>query len=190
MTQTRRQGVEGSKKRDIFIDAAETILRSEGYIGISSQNVADKAGLTKQLLYYYFRTMDDLILALVRRVNERRLVRFEDALASSEPLKMLWSLNNDPASATLATELTAIAGHRDAIRTEIIHSAQRFRALQVRAVSELLIKRGKASHSAAGIVMIATAIARTINSEASLGLTEGHAEALAIVEQMLGQLSI
>jgi hypothetical protein len=61
--------------------------------------------------------------------------------------------------------------------------------LQVRAVSELLARRGKPETPAAGIVMIASAIARTITSEAALGLTEGHEQALLIVEQMLGDLA-
>jgi TetR/AcrR family transcriptional regulator len=189
MIPARRMGVESSKQRTVLIDAAEAILCDEGYIGISARNVASRAGLTKQLLYYYFRTMDDLILALVRRINERRLERFEASLASTEPLKMLWALNSDSSGATLATELTAIASHRDAVRAEIINSAQQFRALQVRAVTELLAKHEKFGRSAAGIVMIAAALAKTITSEAALGLTEGHAEALLIVEQMLAEFS-
>lgn len=190
MTQPRRIGVEGSTQRGVLMDAAEAILCDEGYIGISARNVAARAGLTKQLLYYYFRTMDDLILALVRRINERRLERFEAALLSVEPLRALWALNTDPSGAALASELTAIASHREAVRAEIISSAQKFRALQARTVSALLSKNGeKASDSAAAIVMIAVALAKTVVSEAALGLTEGHAEALTVVERMLMQFS-
>ena len=191
MAQTRRMGVEGSKQRTVLMDAAEAILCDEGYIGISARNVATRAGLTKQLLYYYFRTMDDLILALVRRINERRLERFENALLSAEPLRALWALNTDPSGAALATELTAIASHREEVRAEIVTSAQQFRALQARTVSKLLSKSGqKASDSAAAIVMIAAALAKTVVSEAALGLTEGHAEALTVVERMLTQFSV
>lgn len=189
MTQPRRMGVDGSKQRAVLMDAAEAILCSEGYVGISARNVATKAGLTKQLLYYYFRTMDDLVLALVRRINERRLERFEDALAAPEPLRMLWVLNSDPSGAALATELTAIASHRDAVRAEIVTSAQQFRALQVRTVAGLLAERGQSGASAAGIVMIAAAVGKTIASEGALGLVEGHAEALTIIERMLAEFS-
>jgi AcrR family transcriptional regulator len=184
-------GVEGSTQRKVLMDAAEAILCDEGYIGISARNVATRAGFTKQLLYYYFRTMDDLILALVRRINDRRLERFETALLSPEPLRALWALNTDPSGAALATELTAIASHREEVRAEIVTSAQQFRALQARTVSQLLSKNGeKASDSAAAIVMIAAALAKTVVSEAALGLTEGHAEALTVVERMLTQFSV
>lgn len=188
-TQTRRLGVEGSRQRDVLIDAAEAILREEGYVAMSSQKVAARAGLTKQLLYYYFRTMDDLILALVRRVNEHRQARFAAAMDGPDPLAALWALNSDPSGTALATELTAIASHREAVRAEIVTAARQFRAQQVAAVAGLLADRGIADRSAAAIVMVAGAIARTINSEAALGLTEGHAEALALVGTILADLS-
>jgi AcrR family transcriptional regulator len=190
MVQNRRMGLEGSKQRTVLMDAAEAVLCDEGYIGISARSVADRAGLTKQNLYYYFRTMDDLIMAVVRRINERRLERFEEALASAEPLKRLWELNSDPSGATLATQLTAIAGHREAVRAEIISAARQFRALQVRTLAELLAARGKETRAAAGIVMVAAALGKTMTSEAALGLTEGHAEALIFVEQMLADFAI
>jgi hypothetical protein len=100
-------------------------------------------------------------------------------------------LNTDPSGAALATELTAIASHREEVRAEIVTSAQQFRALQARTVSKLLSKSGqKASDSAAAIVMIAAALAKTVVSEAALGLTEGHAAALTVVERMLTQFSV
>lgn len=189
MAQPRRMGVEGSKVREQFVDAAEQILRDEGYLGISARQVAAKAGLKTQLLYYYFRTMDDLILALVRRINERRMARFEEALASPDPLRALWELNSDPSGAAVAAELTSIATHREPIRAEIVRSAEQFRTRQIEAVARLLPARDDDLFPAAGVVMIASALARTVVSESALGLTEGHAEALAILERVLRRLS-
>jgi AcrR family transcriptional regulator len=178
-------GAEGSQVRARFVDAVEAILREEGYQAVSARQVAGKAGLKTQLLYYYFRTMDDLLLAVVQRVNERRLGRFEEALASPEPLRALWKLNSDPSAATLAAEITSIANHRDTIRAEVVEFATRFRRLQSEAVERLI--PSTQDYESAGIVMIATALARTIVTESVLGLTEGHAEALAIIECMLAR---
>lgn len=184
VTQTRRLGLEGAQNRARFIDAAEAVLRDEGLPALTARQVAAKAGLKTQLLYYYFRTMDDLILALVRRVNERRLVRFEEALQAPEPLRAIWELNSDPSGAAVASELTAVATHREAIRAEIVRAAAHFRALQVEAVSRLLAPHTD-NKAAAGIVMLAVALARMIVAETALGLTEGHKEALALVEDAL-----
>jgi AcrR family transcriptional regulator len=181
-------GAESSNVRARFVDAVEEILREEGYTGISARQVAGKAGLKTQLLYYYFRTMDDLILAVVRRINERRHERFEEALASPDPLRAMWNMISDSSGATLSAELTSIASHREAVRNEIVQSAQQFRAMQIEAVSRLISSRKGEAYPAAGIVMLAAALARTLITESALGLTEGHDEALAIVERVLRDL--
>jgi AcrR family transcriptional regulator len=142
MPQPRRLGAEGSQVRARFVDAVEAILREDGYQAVSARQVAAKAGLKTQLLYYYFRPMDDLLLAVVQRVNERRLERFEEALASPEPLRALWELNSDPSAATLAAEITSIANHREAIRAEVVEFATRFRRLQSEAVERLIPSTG------------------------------------------------
>ena len=187
-TPVRRMGAEDSKQRVLFIDAAEELLRSEGYVAISARQVAAKAGLKTQLLYYYFLTMDDLILAVVKRINERRLHRFNEALAAPEPLRALWEMNSDPTNAALSAELTTIATHREAVRAEVIREAREFRALQRDAVTKLIGKRAGKDAPAAGLLMIATGLARTLVSESSLGLTDGHAEARAIVDRYLREL--
>lgn len=189
MSQTRRMGVEGSKMRGRFIDAAEQILRDEGYMGISARQVAARAGLKTQLLYYYFRTMDELILDVVRRINARRLQKFEEALATPEPLRALWEMTSDPSSAAMSAELTAIASHRETIRAEIVQSAQQFRTLQMQAATRLLGKHAGKDYPAAGIVMIAVGVGRTLVAESALGLTDGHREALMIIERLLKDFS-
>ena len=183
----RRIGSESAHNRTRFIDAAEEVLRDEGFPALTARQVAARAGLKTQLLYYYFMTMDDLILALVRRVHQRRLARFEEALASPEPLREIWKLNSDASDAALGSEIASIATHREAVRAEIIQGAQHFRAIQIEAVSRLLVPGGVDKESAAGLVMIAVALARMIVVESSLGLTHGHAEALAFVEDALAR---
>jgi TetR/AcrR family transcriptional regulator len=71
-----------------------------------------------------------------------------------------------------------------------VSAAREFRAAQTRAVEALLpIDASNAGvPSAGGIVMIAASLARMLVSETALGLTEGHAEALLIVEEMLTRL--
>ncbi|MDF0544822.1 helix-turn-helix domain containing protein [Sphingobium sp. H39-3-25] len=172
-----------------FVDAAEAILSEVGEHGISARLIAQRAELKTQLLYYYFRTMDDLLRAVVQRVNERRLARFEEALAAPEPLRALWELMSDPSAAALAAELSSIANHREAVRDEIVSAAREFRILQTQAVEALLPAQAEndSPHGAAGVVMIAASLARMIVNETALGLTEGHAEALAIVEHMLAR---
>lgn len=174
-----------------FVDAAEAILSEIGYHGISARLVAARAGLKTQLLYYYFRTMDDVMLAVVERVNMRRNARFDAAMQDAAPLRAMWAYMTDPSSAALAAELNTVANHRPAIRAYIIESAVKFRQKQVAAVRELFAAADIDAqlYPPEGVVMMGAALARILVMESSLGLTEGHEAARAIAEGILTQWS-
>lgn len=190
MGTARRLGSEGSQVRVRFIEAAKAILSEEGEHGLSARQVAAKAGLKAQLLYYYFRTMDELVLAVIELVNEHRRAGFEEALASRRPLRALWMQMSDPSTAALGAALTSAAMHRDAVRPEIIAAAREFRRLQTATVARLLPPSAleEMPCSPAGIVMMAASLARMVVNEQGLGLSEGHAEALATVEAFLAKV--
>lgn len=187
MARLRRMAVDGAERRELLVQAAEELLREEGYAALSARRVTEKAGLKSQLLYYYFETMDDLTLAVLRRADQRRRARFERALASPEPLLAMWRVNHDPDVALLSTELISLAAHRETVRAEIIRMASEFRREQVEAVRRLLQERGADLEVCPpdALVMIATSVARTINGEEALGLTDCHAAALDLVERAI-----
>ena len=58
------------RPRGALLDAAEQLMLEEGYAAVTSRRVAAQAGLKPQLVHYYFRTMDDLFLAVFRRRAE------------------------------------------------------------------------------------------------------------------------
>ena len=60
----RKIGGESSLTRTALLDAAEKLMRKEGYAAVTSRKLASVAKLTPQLVHYYFRTMDELYLAL------------------------------------------------------------------------------------------------------------------------------
>ena len=72
-TTARRLGAETSQTRARLLDAAEALMFDEGYAAVTSRRVAARAELKPQLVHYYFRTMDDLFLALYRRRAEQGL---------------------------------------------------------------------------------------------------------------------
>src|SRR5512139_237451 len=104
MTTARRIGAEDSATRARLLDAAQALMVEEGYAAVTSRRVAARAGLKPQLVHYYFRTMDDLFLALVRRGAEQNLERQTRALASAQPLRALWEFSSDPRGTTLTVE--------------------------------------------------------------------------------------
>ena len=97
MASARRIGAPDAKNRGVLLDAAEQLMLDEGYAAVTSRRVAEKAGLKPQLVHYYFRTMDDLFLAMFRRRGDQGLSQQAAVLASPQPLWALWRFNTDPA---------------------------------------------------------------------------------------------
>ena len=76
----RRVGAESSKTREAILDCVERLLLDEGHTGVSYRVLAAKAGVTPSLVQYYFPTLDSLFVAMVRRLIERDVDRWNDAL--------------------------------------------------------------------------------------------------------------
>ncbi|MCU1367780.1 MAG: regulatory protein TetR [Ilumatobacteraceae bacterium] len=187
MTSTRRLGTDDSKTRTALLDAALQLMLEDGYAGVTSRRVAAKAGLKPQLVHYYFRTMDDLFLAMFRRGADWNLERQTLALASDQPLRALWDFSSEPAGATLTIEFSALANHRPAIRSVVLDYAERFRQLQIAALSSVLSDYGidVDAYEPAALVLILQSIARFMVIEDALGVTTGHEETLALVARLL-----
>ncbi len=187
MSTTRRLGAEDSATRAALLDAARQLLLEEGYAAVTSRRVAARAGLKPQLVHYYFRTMDDLFLALVRQGGEQYLERQARALASPRPLRALWELSSDPAGARLTTELAALANHRKAIRAELAAYAGRIRRLQAEALAGVLAGYGIDAEVVPpeALLVLVTALSQILVLEDTLGATTGHAEMRALVERCL-----
>jgi AcrR family transcriptional regulator len=186
----RRIGAEDSKTRARLLDAAEILLREEGYAAVTSRRVAARAELKPQLVHYYFRTMDDLFLEVFRRRAEENLARFERAIADDGSLRTLWALNADTRGAAFTMEFVALANHRKAIRAEVARFAERFRAAQVEAVSAALARHGVSADQLPPIVAILmmTGLAQVFALEDALGVTAGHDTTLEFIERSIAQL--
>jgi AcrR family transcriptional regulator len=187
---SRRIGSQDSKTRARLLDAAERLLLEEGYASVTSRRVATTAGLKPQLVHYYFRTMDDLFLEVFRRRADENVARFERAIAEDGSLRNLWRLNADPRGATFRMEFAALANHRKAIRAEVAHYAERFRAAQADAVAAALAERGisEAELPPTVALLIMTGLSQVLALEGALGVSAGHDTTIAFIEQRITEL--
>jgi AcrR family transcriptional regulator len=186
MASNRRLGVEDSKSRALLIEAAGQILEEEGYHAISARRVAERAGLKPQLVHYYFRTMDDLLIAAFRRATAQYLELHEQALTASQPLKALWTLNTNRSDTKITMEFIAAGSHREELRAEIVRSGEHFRTLQIAMVDRALKQSGiDGRFSAPAIVMLMAAISRALVMESTLGLTLAHDDIHAMAREFL-----
>ena len=186
----RRIGAENSKTRAILLDAAEMLMLEEGYAAVTSRRLAAKAGLKRQLVHYYFRTMDDLYLELWRRYVDKNLIRQARALASSQPIRAMWEYSSDVNDTSLGIEFMALARHRKAIRAELGRTGERFRSMQAGALSQLLEDYGLRGslESPESLAVLITSVSRILVMESELGISGGHSQVLEFVERWLTRL--
>ena len=187
---SRRIGAEDSVTRAQLLDAAERLLLEDGYAAVTSRRVAAAAGLKPQLVHYYFRTMDDLFVAVFRRRAEDNLARFERTPPADRTLRWLWDVNADPRRAGFMIEFVALANHRKAIRAEIAAYAERWRALQVAALGDALAAAGVDADELPpeAALLVATGLAQVLGIEQALGVSAGHAAAVDFVELAIERL--
>jgi AcrR family transcriptional regulator len=176
--------------RAAILDAAEAIMREEGYAAVSSRKVASVAGLKSKLVHYYFQTMDDLFLALLHRVEERHFQSLCKAVASKKPLRALWLLGIDANLPRLHKEFIALATHRDQLRKDIARSAERTRNIHAAVLSRVLEDNAisQEAYPPVALAIIMDGVARVINTDRELGTSAGHAEAIALVGRYLDQI--
>jgi AcrR family transcriptional regulator len=138
----RRPRAATEEKRKRLLDATEEIMLKDGYAAVSSRSVAAAVGINAPLVHYYFPTIDDLFVAVLRRRAGRNVERMADALASPRPLQAWWELASDPRGTALFVELMAAANHRPALEAEVGAVAHRVRTMQIERLATLLDEYG------------------------------------------------
>lgn len=180
----RRMGAEDSATAVLLLDTVERLMLTEGYAAVGIRRVAREVGVTPALIHYYFRTLDDLFLAVLRRNAGREMEALSELAASDRPLHALWERGSHREGAAITTEFLALANHRKAIRSEIAAHAARFRQAEVEIIAAAV---GTDVPPVALSVLIAI-LSRTLVLEDQLGLTVGHPEVLELVAKHLEHL--
>ena len=190
MAANRGFDVKNSKSRDRLIDATEALLAREGGHAISARRIAQEAGLKPQLVHYYFRSMEDLLIATFDRATAHYQALHDKALASPQPLRAFWTLNHVNRSDTGRNiEFIALGNRHERLRQRMLETGEHFRALQIEAVEKALEKETHKSHySAAGLAMMISAAARTIVMENRLGISLAHAELCELIGMLLDEI--
>jgi len=189
MAVSRRMGPANAVTRTTLMDATEAVMREEGYAAVTSRRVAERAGVNQQTVYYYFETMEDLLLATYRRRIQTVLEKVERALASERPLHAFWHATSDPFDAALTMEYLALANHNEQIRRETVEFGERLRRLEGERLAHRIDDCGDAAAGGPlGIVMAITYIGYLLGFESTLGLQGGHRDVRLLVEAWLRRL--
>ncbi len=72
-----RPNVSDERKAQI-LNAAEGVFTKRGFDEARMDDIAEKTGLSKGTLYLYFKSKDDLIIAILERIFQREFRQLED----------------------------------------------------------------------------------------------------------------
>ena len=68
--------LDGERSRERILDAAEALLAEKGYAGTGIAAISRASGLPASSIYWFFRSKQDLVAAVVQRATERFLDGF------------------------------------------------------------------------------------------------------------------
>lgn len=190
MASTPGSKARGSRSKLRLIEAAYDLLGEEGYHAFSARRVAQKAGLKPQLVHYYFRSMEELLVAVFQRSSARYFRLHDEALSSRHPVRALWALNSNLPEGKRMTEYVALGKVYPGLREEMRHTGERFRSQQIEAMERIYAERGfdRTTIGPHGIVLLMSAIARNFVIEEEVGVQLGHDEVKRLIAQVLDRL--
>jgi AcrR family transcriptional regulator len=179
-----------SKSRQRLIEAAAQLLEDEGQYAISARRVAEQAGLKPQLVHYYFRTMEDLLIEVFHFATEQYMKLHNVALAAERPLHAVWKLNSNIPSVRRNMAFVALGAIHDGLREVMRRSGEHFRVLQLKEIERVFVEAGidTAVYPPASVAMMMSAVARTLAMETQIGVETGHQELRAVIERFLAQV--
>lgn len=131
----------GGGTREQVVQAALDTLRSDGFANASARTIARTGGFTPALIFYYFGSLDGLLLAALDATSEAQWARYEPLVTSSATLEelaaralTLYREDLEAGHVTVVAELVGASIARPALRQEIANRAQRWADLAETAI--------------------------------------------------------
>lgn len=90
-TRAKQFTAHGQDRRAEIVEAAQQLFAANGYASTRMSDIADSAGVTKGLLYWYFESKDALIAEILRDARRRlRDEQREATLGVDDPLERVY----------------------------------------------------------------------------------------------------
>jgi TetR/AcrR family transcriptional regulator, regulator of biofilm formation and stress response len=138
-TETDGRRRRGRRRRADLIDATLAVIGRDGLAAVTQRAVATQAGVPPSAVYYYFATLDDLVVAALVEVNDRFIAQLDAISTNStdDPVQALAEVTVGAArrgrNETLAElELWMLAARDDRLRAELDRWDAGIRAMAAR----------------------------------------------------------
>jgi AcrR family transcriptional regulator len=182
---------------EAFLDAAERLLITIGYAGISARRLAEEAGANHGLIHYYFGSMEQLLIQVLERFTSRLIARQTAMYAADVPFLEKWRtamgyLDQDFASGypKIWLELQALAWNHPEVQERLAQVNAQWRAVLTEAFAKAMDDYGIDTEQfpVEAVVALAMTFQEGIFLERLGGITAGQAELLDMIDRWLVRL--
>ncbi|HEY7343766.1 MAG TPA: TetR/AcrR family transcriptional regulator [Ktedonobacterales bacterium] len=182
---------------DAFLDAAERLLISVGYAGISARRLAEEAGANHGLIHYYFGSMEQLFLQVLERFTNRLIARQRAMYAADVPFLEKWRAAMGYLDADFESgyqkiwfELQALAWNHPELRERVASVHDQWRTVLAEAFTTAMGEYGLDAEQfpVEAIVTLVATFNEGIILERLSGITKGHSQLLAMIDWWLVRL--
>ena len=182
---------------EALLDAAESLLVEVGYAAITVRKLADRAGVNHGLVHYYFGSMEEVFLQTLERFTDRLIERQQQLYAAEEPFVRKWRTAMGYLRADFESgyqkvwfELQAMAWNHDEMRDRVAAVLCRWIDVLMPAFDVGLDELGvdKTRYPTAAVVSLVTTFNQGVMLEQLSGVSTGHDELLAMIEEIASEL--
>ena len=100
---------EAAERKNEILDAAEELFAARGYEETSTGDILDRVGIARGTLYYHFRSKEEILDALIGRINQALIARAR-RIAEDQSVPVVERIIRTIASMNLEEEKSSI-GH-------------------------------------------------------------------------------
>lgn len=143
----RTQAERREETRERLLRAAIGCLREEGYAGLTTREVARRAGVSQGAQAYHFPSRADMVAGVVEWLGARWVAQFEDAAAALQDagpdagaaaaLDMLWELSSSTETSMLV-EIWVASAQDAELRRRLAAAEEEAFAAGVRIIREIM----------------------------------------------------
>jgi AcrR family transcriptional regulator len=176
---------------EALLDAAERLLRDEGYAAITTRRLAAEAGVNHGLVHYYFGSVENLLLRVLERFTERLTARQRAMYADPDvPFIDKWRqamrylVGEDVGYEKIWLELWALAWNRPDLRDRVAQVNEEWWLVLMEAFAEPRRQYGIQMPLDALVALVMT-FNEGIFLERATGITRGHRELLEWIDSWL-----
>ncbi len=190
MTEPARKTAARSAAEGALLDAAERLLVTLGYAGITTRRLAEEAGVNHGLVHYYFGSIENVLVRTLERFTKRLVARQRELYAADLSFIDKWRtamgylMSEDVVYEKIWLELQALTWNRPELRESLAQVNAEWRAVLTDAF-EQACREYDVDVPLEALVSLVMTFNQGIALERLSGIDAGHRALLDWIERWL-----